>query len=212
MLGRHLGAQETQVVGLVKDFERQLDALWHRRTADLRYLLHRRPGARKVHSKRHRDRGLKRVQSVAEEFFRRTRARGELRRITRGTRQRRIGGRGLTDRFRRIVEWAQKHLRGPILYSFWRRRKCLYVGKEKSWRRLRAYRKSAYLREATKLKVRAITRKRDLPKAECLEIHLWQPRDNVVKAAKKRYARACPICADLRVLRSELRSLFRLRA
>jgi hypothetical protein len=109
-----------------------------------------------------------------------------------------------------VFEWAEEALDGPIIYGFWKRKQCLYVGKGKSWRRLKDYQKHIYLREATRLNVFCVNG-RDIPMAECLAIHLYRPRDNVNRAANKKWSRACPICKKCKRLNRELRELFRLR-
>ncbi len=53
------------------------------------------------------------------------------------------------------------------MYSFWDRKKCLYVGKGKNWKRLRAYKRSVFLKYADRLKVLQVKSKSRLPSAEC---------------------------------------------
>ena len=72
------------------------------------------------------------------------------------------------------------------MYSFWKGRQCLYVGKGKSWTRLKGYEKSVYLRDATTVRVRGVTSPSHLAKAECLMRHLLDPRDNRIRPAKGR--------------------------
>jgi hypothetical protein len=110
-----------------------------------------------------------------------------------------------------LVEWAEAKLDGPIIYVFWRGKCCLYVGKGITSRRLRNYRKSAYLLQATRVEVFEITHRSQLACAECLATHLFRPRDNRVKAAKVKWGKSCPICKQHDAVRSELRDLFRMR-
>jgi hypothetical protein len=103
-------------------------------------------------------------------------------------------------------------LTGGIAYSFWAGDRCLYVGKGKNWKRLRAYKKSIYLKYADRLKALVVKTKGGLPSAESLEIHLHEPRYNVVKAAKVKWGQKCPISERHDELKDELDSLLRLKA
>ena len=123
-----------------------------------------------------------------------------------------IGGFGIQDRFDKIFRWAEKNLDGPIVYSFWRGKKCLYVGKGKSYRRLRHYQKNIYLKEADSLKVWRVVSKSQLPRAECLGIHLFHPRDNKRKAAKVKWGKSCPVCKRHDEIASEIDTLLGLKA
>ena len=198
-------------MALAKQFEKELNKLLNRRTAHLRSLLRKQAGAPLTFSKKVREQGINRLQEIASAILCKARARDELRHVTRVLRQRRIKGHGVNKRFERIVRWAEKLPGGPVVYSFWRGKRCLYVGKGKSWRRLNGYQKSIYLKEATNLKIRLVTSKSQLPKAECLEVHLFEPRDNKIKAARKKWGKACPICKVHDRIRSELLAMFRLR-
>ena len=64
--------------------------------------------------------------------------------------------------------------------------------------RLRAHGRTIYGQEATSLRVREITARCHLVKAECLSAHLYHSRDSKVKPARVRYPESCPICAVLR--------------
>ena len=110
-----------------------------------------------------------------------------------------------------MFNWAERSLRGPIVYSFWRGRKCLYVGKGKSYRRLHSYKKSIYLSSGSSLEVWQIRTKRALPRAECLAVHLFAPRDNEKKAARVKWGSKCPICRKHDLIRDEISSLLRLK-
>ena len=96
-------------------------------------------------------------------------------------------------------------------YSFWRGKKCLYLGKGKSWKRLRSYRKTIYVHQGTLLKVRGITSKSHLGKAECLAHHLDKPGHNIIRPARTKWGKGCPVCKATREIRNDLKSLFHLK-
>ncbi|HUT58966.1 MAG TPA: hypothetical protein VNA25_14050 [Phycisphaerae bacterium] len=85
------------------------------------------------------------------------------------------------------------------------------MGKGLTWRRLRRYDKSAYLKDATRLEVFLIKGKSQLAKAECLATHMFRPRDNRMKPAKAKWGKACPICKKHDLIRRELATLFRMK-
>ena len=112
-----------------------------------------------------------------------------------------------------FFRWARRVSDGPIIYAFWREKKCLYVGKGKSYRRLKHYEKSVYLIYADCVEAWEVGSKARLPRAECLAIHLFSPRDNKQKkAAKVKWGKSCPICKKHDEAASEIASLLKLKA
>lgn len=199
-------------MALSNAFDRKLDELWHRRTAPLRAHVRRAPGAKKQLTKARREASIAELCDLAERIICRRDAKAELARMVRSSRRTMLGGRGMEARFKRMKAWARNGPRGPIVYSFWRGDRCLYVGKGKSWRRLGAYDKSIYMREATSLRLKTVRSPSVLPKVECLCTHLFAPRDNRVKAAAKSYSKKCPVCKATTQIRDEIRDLFRMRS
>lgn len=106
----------------------------------------------------------------------------------------------------------EKNLHGPIIYSFWKGSRCLYVGKGKSYRRLSAYKGHHYLTVADSLKVWRVKSKNKVPSAECLAVHLFRPRFNENKPAKVKWGKKCPVCRSHDELKEDLDSLLRLKA
>jgi hypothetical protein len=66
-------------------------------------------------------------------------ARRELNKITASRRLKHIDGHGLARRAENMLAWAESALSGAIVYGFWKGRRCLYIGKGGSWRRLKNY-------------------------------------------------------------------------
>ena len=194
-----------------KQFTRKLDDLWRRRTANLRSLVRTRRGPNRQFNKKIRDRAIEELQELATKILIRQGARKELGRLVVARRRWQIKGWGIADRSARLVGWAEGLPRGPVIYSFWRRKRCLYVGKGMSWERLRDYNKSIYLNQATSLRVCTIGYASQLAKAECLATHLFSPRDRKVKPASQKWGKKCPICKAHDQIRDELRAIFRLR-
>ena len=141
------------------------------------------------------------VRKVAKREFRDSHTKRKLHRMK---------GRGLVARGDDLVKFSRT-LSGPIVYAFWRGKRCLYVGKGMKANRLRGYQKAAYVREATCVEVFSISSKSQLPKAECLATHLFRPRDYKVRPAQTAWGKKCPVCRRHDKLRRELRGLFAMR-
>lgn len=196
-------------MSLAKHFSNKLDDLWRRRTAKLRsVVIPRGVGQPPVFSPQVRDRLINELLGDASAILVKREAREEFRKIVASRHLKKIKGYGLLNRGENLIAWARSSLDGPIIYVFWRGEKCLYVGKGESWRRLKSYDKSAYLKEATSIEVFCVLTQSQLGKAECLATHLFDPRDNKVKAAKVKWGKACPICREHDRIRDQLKELF----
>ena len=97
------------------------------------------------------------------------------------------------------------------MYVFWNGKKCMYVGKAKSYRRLHSYKRSYFLNAANRLRVWQIKSPGRLASAECLALHLFSPQYNENKAAKVKWGKKCPVCKRHDALRDDLDSLLRLK-
>lgn len=200
-------------MALVNQFARRLEDLWRRRTAELRALVVPRDSGQPLQfTRKRRDRLIDQAQEIATEVLLKREGRRELDRVVEGKRMWKMKGHGTLDRGERMVAWARQHFRGPIVYAFWRGGMCLYVGKGGGgWKRIRSYARSIYIREANWLEVFQIRGESQLPKAECLLTHLYEPRDNKVKAAEVRWGKACPICRKHDRIRAELKAIFKMK-
>jgi hypothetical protein len=199
-------------MSLKTTFNRQLDDLWRRRTAELRCLVHgAKPGRSVAFSRQGRDKAIAAILATATSLFLKNEGAREFRNVTNGRRLWRIKGRGLIDRGNHLSIFSQGYPKTPIVYVFWRSKRCLYVGKGNNGGRLRSYAKSAYLREASCIEVFEVRSKSLIGKAECLATHLFRPRDNKVKAARQKWGKKCPICRGHDQLRAEVRSLFKMK-
>lgn len=199
-------------MALSKQFTNKLDQLWHRRTAALRagVVPH---GRGKVlgFTKKLREKIVGELLGIATRIIVRRVAKKSLSSIVERRHLHFVAGHGLLKRGDDLVAWAKRKLDGPIVYVFWHGKRCLYVGKGLTWNRLRGYRKSAYLVQATRIQVFQLRSKSLLARAECLAIHMFHPRDNKVKAAKVKWGKACPVCEKHDLVRHDLRGLFKMR-
>jgi hypothetical protein len=198
-------------MSLSKQFNRTLDELWHRRTAELRALaVPPGQGQPLVFSRKIRQRLTDRLLHVATRLLLKREGKRAFKSVVWKRKLRFVQGYGLDDRFHHLFDWARKECPGPIVYAFWKDKKCLLVGKGTTWRRLHRYDKSVYLKEATSLEVFCIQGKSHLAQAECLATHLFKPRDQKIKPAKSKWGKKCPVCKKHDRIRRELRSLFKM--
>ncbi len=199
-------------MALAKQFSNKLDKLWQRRTANLRsVVIPRGVGKPPTFSRQVRERLINDLLETASEILVKRDAPWEFNEVKRTRHLKHIDGRGLTQRGTNLLRWAAAKLNGPIVYVFWKSKKCLYVGKGTSWRRLKSYEKSAYLLQATCIEVFSIKTQGRLGKAECLATHLYEPRDQKVKPAKVKWGKCCPVCRKHDLVRQQLQTLFRMK-
>jgi hypothetical protein len=191
-------------------FKRELQKLWKRRTGYLMSLVRQKPGPVATLTRRQRERAINELQEIATSILLAGDAKHDLDDLVVHRHRRLIRGHGYVARFATMTRGLAK-ITKPIVYSFWKGKKCLYVGTGKSWRRLNHYQKSIYLHHATSMHVAEITSRSYLGKAECLSTHIYEPRDNKVKAATQKWGKVCPICETHDAIRMELRALFSLK-
>ncbi len=197
-------------MSLKKDFERELDNLWKRSTRAIRDLVRTRKGRPKEFTKKIRDRSIKAIADLSTRILVRQGAKEEFKGLVYPQEMTHFSG-SWEKRAAKLLQWAKKRFSRPIIYSFWRKSRCLYVGKGKSWRRLRHYRDHKYLKESTSIKVFEVKQKSTLSKAECLAVHRFDPKYNKKTPGNQKWGKKCPICQAHDQIRSELWDLFRLR-
>jgi hypothetical protein len=199
-------------MALAKQFVRKLDNLWTRRTSELRAMvIPRGVGKPTAFSRQLRERLINRLLDDATKLLLRREGKKEFFEVVSQRHLRQIKGRGLMQRGRNLISWARAKFSTPIIYSFWKGKKCLYVGKAANWRRLRGYERSAYLLGASAVEIFTVGSKSQLCKAECLATHLFAPRDLKVKPARVKWGKACPICRKHDRVHRELKMLFKIK-
>lgn len=210
-------------MALKNEFKAKLGELWDRATQKLLGELDlNSPGPRKKFNKRYINRGILELENLSTKMV----PGGVKRAFEKITEQpcwniiKKGEARKKKDKKGRkrvpIVSWAKKVAPkpSPVIYSFWNKHKCFYVGRTQNFPgRLERHRdsgkRSRYLAIGNRIKVFTISTKAELPKAECLAMSLFEPSDNEKIASKKRYSRKCPHCRLHKVIRQELRSIFR---
>lgn len=96
-----------------------------------------------------------------------------------------------------IYSWARATFpKGPILYSFWKGPKCVYVGKGKNHGRIADYKKSKYMDRsvATHIRISSITGHSYSHLAEHLAYRIYVPKENVNEPARVKFNKRCILC------------------
>ena len=122
-------------------------------------------------------------------------------------------GWGLDAKKKTFRDWYDKNVYGRnCVYIFWARRKCIYVGRiGAGGRRPQAHFEKYWFRPVTRIDTYIINGKRQLPMAECLAIHIFNPKMNKMKSAQQKWRSNCPVCTKEVRVRKTLRHLFPLR-
>lgn len=197
---------------LATKFSKRLDRLWERRTAQLRAaVIPPGRGAAPKFTRAVRESYFRELLDLATKILVVRVAKREFRRITKQRKLLHITGRGMDRRREQLENWVYYRLHGPIVYSFWRGRRCLYVGKGKNPNRLYSYLRSYLLLKADCVEVYSIKSRSYLARAECLATHLYNPSDRRAEPARVRWGKRCPVCQKHDYIRSELTGLFRMR-
>ena len=119
-------------------------------------------------------------------------------------------GWGLAARKKTFRDWYDLHVYGRnCVYVFWSKRKCIYVGRTGSGgRRPHAHFEKYWFSSVTRIDMYIIRGKRQLPKAECMAIHLFKPNKNKMKSAQQKFRSKCPICSKEVSVRQSLNRIF----
>lgn len=122
-------------------------------------------------------------------------------------------GHGIENKKRSFKDWYQTTIHGSnCVYVFWSKKKCEYVGRTgRGGSRPHSHFEKWWMWPVTRIDVYEIRIRRELPKAECLAIHIFEPRRNKVRSSRQKYASRCPVCYKTRTMRIMLGQIFKLR-
>jgi len=197
-------------------FDRHLQKLFDDRTHWLRRQV-RKPGRGKAPSLNRAkvDRAIHRLQSLAEDYQLNSHAIARLRGLYKLKKQWHTSnkGWGIDQKRKAFVQWFDKNIRHDnCVYVFWAKRKCRYVGRTLAGKnRPQSQFQKYWFLGVTRVDIYASQGAREIPKLECLATHLFQPIYSKVKPAAQKWFSKCPICETRRLIRSELKAIFRLR-
>jgi hypothetical protein len=109
-----------------------------------------------------------------------------------------------------IYNWARTTFpKGPILYSFWKGQRCIYVGKGQSHGRIASYKKSKYMYKsvANQIRISSIRGHSYSHLAEHLAYRLYEPKENINEPARGRYNKRCILCRKEEQIEKALQGL-----
>ncbi len=122
-------------------------------------------------------------------------------------------GWGREAKIESIKRWYDTKINWPNnIYVFCNKRKCLYVGRTLNGKgRPQTHFKTYWLGQATRVDIYHTSKKRDIPKLECLAWHKNQPTINKNKPSIPKGSTKCPICKNDILIKNEIKSIFGLK-
>jgi hypothetical protein len=204
-------------MALTTRFERELQKLFHRRTSWLRRAIgKKRPGRPPIFNREKAEPKLRQLGEVATQILVGRRARGEFVRAVDGKRQwhvKRGKGFGVDAKRERFKHWYNRHIGSSnCVYAFWSSRGCIYVGRTlRGHGRPAGWFDRAWFLPVKRIDIYPMRRPSEVPKAECLAMHLFDPSENKNWPSIGRHKKKCPICRATKEIDRELKSIFRLR-
>jgi hypothetical protein len=204
-------------MGLATKFEKELEKLFRRQTSWLRQAIgSNRSGRQHVFNRRKVKPKLRQLGELATEILVRRRARQEFRRVVGGKRQwhvKRGKGFGIDVKRKRFKRWYEKHIGNKsCVYVFWSRRKCVYVGRTLRGKgRPAGWFDRVWFQPVSRIDIYSVPRRSEVPKAECLAMHLFAPSENKYLPSVGSYTKKCPICHSTKGIDHELKKIFRIR-
>jgi hypothetical protein len=195
-------------------FDRELNRLYEERTGRLRRVLKPKRGRIPTLNKKKRESAIIDLQDIASHALARQMAKEEFEHARAEYKTWRPQGWGTDRKVQEFRTWAKDKIDQRVgkVYVFWNSRKCLYVGRTigRGSRPSQHFRKG-WFRATTRIVVYMARRKRDVRRLECLAMHRFLPGKNKIKAAKEKWTPKCPLCRLHRKIKTEIRTIFRLR-
>ena len=199
-----------------KEFERELDKLFHQRTHWLRDEI----GSKKVgkppeFDRNKVDKGIARLQQVASLSLAGKLARDQFNQFVTKKKNYLIKGYGPVDKKARFEVWFSEHFQNTrgLIYTFWGKNgKCIYVGRTGSHgSRPSSHFDKYWFSGVTRVTIFSVKSKSHIPKLECLGIHHFRPSMNKNRASTGKWTKACPLCETHKHIEKELRNIFRFK-
>jgi hypothetical protein len=199
-----------------KDFERELNRLFHQRTDWLRRKLGaKRAGKPPEFGRKKVNAGISKLQLIASAALAHKLAKAEFDEHVAAQKNYHVKGRGPQDKKDKFDKWFGSHFqkRKGLIYAFWGSdKKCIYIGRTGSHgSRPSSHFEKFWFSGVKRVTIFSIKGQSHIPKLECLAIHRFQPTRNKNKAATKKWTKACPLCTTHKYIEDELRDIFRFR-
>jgi len=174
------------------------------------------PGRPVEFTRRRVSRTIERLQELASSAVVRTTAREEFEKTVQQTKTWRNSvrkGRGWREKKRHFSNWFDNEVQFPnCIYIFWAGSRCRYVGRTiRGKGRPQQHFVKTWFNGVTSITVHSTSTPSHVPKLECLAIHRFEPRENGMAASIPKWAKKCPVCETHKLIRLEVRTIFRLR-
>lgn len=200
-----------------KSFDRELNRLFRQRTDWLRRKLWT-SGAGKPpkFDRRKVDSGIRKLQKFVSSGLACKLARLEFNERVVSRKNYHVKGWSFNEKKEKFKKWfiARLGKKRGLIYAFWGNHgKCIYIGRTGSHgsRPSSHFKKTGWFPGVKRITIFVVKGQSHIPKLECLAIHRFQPTRNKIKAATKKWTKACPLCKKHKYINDELRYIFRLR-
>ena len=199
------------------EFDKRLWRLFEDRTAGLKKaILQGHSGRLPVISRRKVSHSIEKLQRLASDCIVDRMAKKEFDKVVdkkkqwHSTKNKGWGWRARRDNF---DDWFERHIPYPnCIYVFWQGRKCRYVGRTVRGKgRPREHFAKRWCAHVTRVDIYSTSSASQVPKLECLGIHRFEPTENGPRASIPKWAKKCPVCKVHKLIRKEIRLIFRLR-
>jgi len=204
-------------MALAAQFELGLLHLFLRRSSWLRQAIgKKRPGRPHVFNRKKVKPKLDELGELAAAILVRRRGRKEFGKVVTNKHQwhvKRGKGYGVDAKRRKFKRWYEKHIGNRnCVYVFWSKKKCVYVGRTSRGKgRPAGWFDRVWFQPVTRIDIHSVPRPSEVPKGECLAVHLFDPSENKNWPSFGKYTKECPICQATKEIDHELESIFRLR-
>jgi len=197
-------------------FNRELDSLFKKRTDWLRHEIGKpRKGKPPVFNRKRRERTIKSLVEIVSKAQIKDYVRKEFQqRVEKSARwYPKKNAISRDEKKREFRKWYErKFKKSSCIYLFWAGNRCLYAGKTiRGSGRIRNHFEKHWFSKATRIDVFMARGDKDLPSLECLAIPRHKPKENDIRAVKKKGSAKCPLCAETRLVKRELRQIFPLK-
>jgi hypothetical protein len=203
-------------MSLTAKFERELQTLFRWRTCWLRKAIGKhQPGRPRIFNRVRVRPKLWDLGELAAEILVRKRGRHQFHQMVDRKRQwhvKRGKGFGIDAKRENFKQWYETHVGNRnCVYVFWSSGKCMYVGRTLRGKgRPAGWFDRAWFQQVTRIDIYSVHRRSEVPKAECLAVHLFDPTGNKNWPSMTRYTKKCPICKATKEIDRELETIFRL--
>jgi hypothetical protein len=204
------------VAKLAKKFDAELERLFDARMYNLRSEIWSARGAVPKITKAKIQNSISKLQNVAEEALLASRpskkvfAGYDYKRQWHPKKNKGFGRPAKRASFKR---WYEENITTKnCVYVFWQKKKCLYIGRTLNGKgRPTNHFDKHWFGHATRIDIYAFDRKRGVPRFECMLTHRWTPSYSRMKPASKKFYTRCSVCDVRGDIKSEVKSLFRLK-